>query len=286
MSFKDEIKGAAHRAPGVSFETRKARQNHGAKFADFLKNSNVQIKKVDHVKAKHIADFVAHRLGQGASLRTMQNEVSSLRGVLRAEGRGQLASLDAISNKNLRISGASRNGTKTAISPEQAQKLKGAIQSPGARAGADLQDTLGLRRREVVMSAGSLQTWARALANGEPLRITNGTKGGRPRWVEIHDKAGALESVKRALVVVRSQGGKLIDKPDLLKAKNSYSYEMKKAGFVGVSSNHALRYSFARSQFEGYLDKGLTEKEALSATSLDLGHGEGRTDYVKQVYLR
>ncbi|MFN7073946.1 DNA-binding protein, partial [Proteus mirabilis] len=33
-----------------------------------------------------------------------------------------------------------------------------------------------------------------------------------------------------------------------------------------------------------YLSQGFSQKEAYALTSMDLGHGDGRGDYIKRVY--
>jgi hypothetical protein len=53
----------------------------------------------------------------------------------------------------------------------------------------------------------------------------------------------------------------------------------------GVQS-HAARYAFAQERTGAYQAEGLSEREALAATSLDLGHGDGRGHYVASVYAR
>jgi hypothetical protein len=54
---------------------------------------------------------------------------------------------------------------------------------------------------------------------------------------------------------------------------------------AGIQS-HAARYAFAQERMHAYRNDGLIEREARAATSLDLGHGDGRGRYVSSVYTR
>lgn len=55
---------------------------------------------------------------------------------------------------------------------------------------------------------------------------------------------------------------------------------------AGIQSRGA-RYAFAQERIHAYRqNEGLSEREARAATSLDLGHGDGRGRYVASVYAR
>lgn len=278
-----ELGKAAH-AVGGSFKTRDARIMHVRMFSSFLKAKNIRIEKIAHIKAKHIRAFVQARLGDGIQPRTLQNELASLRGVLRHVGRDKLSDLPELSNKMLGLGGASRAGKKTALKPERATQLTEGVADIGVRACISLEQALGLRREEAVKSFKSLHSWQRQLLAGRPVRVIYGTKGGRPRFVHPFNVERALIAVTEAIKVVKAYGV-LINKKDEKSAMRLYSRQMHKAGFRGFESGHALRYQFAHDQFAGYLQQGLTRGEALAATSLDLGHGDGRGNYVKRVYL-
>jgi len=286
MSFRTDIQKLAYRAGG-GYKTLEARQSHAGKFADFLKTQNIRIEKVENVKAKYLAAFAASRLAAGISKRAIQNEMSSLRGVLREAGRHQLAALPEISNKNLGISGASRKGNKTALSGERQRELSENIRDPGVKACTWLQRSLGLRADEARQANVSmLRQWVRELEGGKPVHVWKGTKGGRPRFVNVSDRVTAVAAVKSALrVAMATQKGVLIE-GTLKQARTKYGNEMYRAGFRGAESSHALRYAFARSQFESYMAAGHEKNAALAMVSMDLGHGDGRGRWIAQVYLR
>lgn len=220
MSLRDEMVHNA-RTAGGSFKTRSDRESIVSRFAEHLKNDlNIQIRQASQIKIVHIEKYVEHRLSQGISQRTMQNEMAAIRSVLRVSGREQLLNQDRLANKALGLEGVSRQGTKTAISEERYQQFikMAEARDQGVAACVALGRELGLRAEEAVQSSKSLSTWAKQLDAGKSrLEIIFGTKGGRSREVHVTEasRARIVTAVKNAQAVAKTQGGKLIDKPDL-----------------------------------------------------------------------
>jgi hypothetical protein len=99
-------------------------------------------------------------------------------------------------------------------------------------------------------------------------------------------KEKALTAVREAISIMEKMDGKLIPSATLEGANRAYQRAMNGVGFKGSEASHALRYAFAREQFAKYMYAlGGDKKEALSALSMDLGHGDGRGRYCAQVYL-
>jgi hypothetical protein len=73
-----------------------------------------------------------------------------------------------------------------------------------------------------------------------------------------------------------------VETKDLEQAVSVYS---KFCSRVGLQS-HAARYAFAEERMQAYRNEGLSQREARIATSLDLGHGDGRGRYIASVYVR
>lgn len=87
-----------------------------------------------------------------------------------------------------------------------------------------------------------------------------------------------------ALRVADRRNGRLIDKPDLKTAMDHWHRQAAKVGLTGEFSPHSLRYAWAQDAIRHYLAQGFSEKESLALTATDLGHGDGRGRWVKQVY--
>lgn len=183
MNIKQSLEQLARQAKG-SFKTVHDRVVIIKRFGNYLKDNNIQIKHVDHIKTKHIEGYIQLRQTLGISKRTLQNEMSAIRKTFTQAGRDKLVYSERLSNKNLNIHDASRKGTKTAITDEQYQTiLQSAIQKDeGLAVTIRLARVLGLRGEEAVQSTQSLKTWQTAINDGkEKLRIVFGTKGNRPR---------------------------------------------------------------------------------------------------------
>lgn len=130
---------------------------------------NIQVRAVKHLKSGHIEAYMADRLSQGISPRTLQNEMAAIPTVLREAGRHTLVQSDRLSNRALGLSGASRVGTRAAITTEHYQHVLSQFQhkDAGLAATLELARLMGLRSEEAVRCSQSLRTWSQALARGD-----------------------------------------------------------------------------------------------------------------------
>ncbi|EEX2836911.1 DNA-binding protein [Escherichia albertii] len=248
---------------------------------------NVQIRRVEQLKARHIEGYVRERLAQGITKRSLQNEMAAVRCILKQAGRDRLAQSERLNNRSLGLSGASRNGTKRAITAEHYRDVleMARAKDPGLAAALELSRLMGLRSQEAVQSAQSLRTWKQSLERGESrLTVVFGTKGGRSRETIILDTGAVKKALENALTVAEDRHGRLIDKPDLKSAMKYWRSQASGLGLTGAYSPHSVRYAWAQDAIRHYLAQGFCEKEALAMTAMDLGHGDGRGRYVAQVY--
>lgn len=273
---------------GGSHGTKATRILTAKSFARWCRDNNVQLRDASGIKPKHIAGFIGERKASGISLRTLQNEASHLRRLLAAAGKEQAAKNEAISSRSLGIADAPRRGTKEPLSGEKLQHALSVLEGKdrGVAACLRLEESLGLRRQEAVMSVESLKSWERQLAAGKPAHVIFGTKGGRERYVMPPDKERALAAVRKALEVSKQQGGRLVDKPDLKSALNRVSNTMRSAGLTGKDAPHAARYAFANEVYDKAIKDGYSKQEALAMASVALGHGPGRTEIAANVYVQ
>ncbi|OSM99067.1 integrase domain-containing protein [Lonsdalea populi] len=284
--LEQEMKTLARQAGG-SHKTVHDRMALAQRFCERLLEQNVQIRRVEQLKARHIENYVRERLEQGIKKRSLQNEMAALRCLLKQAGRDRLATSERLSNKSLGLSGASRNGTRQAITAEHyRQALETAREkNTGMAAALELSRLMGLRSQEAVQCAQSLRTWKQALERGETrLTVVFGTKGGRPRETMILDAGAVRKALDNALSVAENRNGRLIDKPNLKSAMKYWHSQASRIGLTGAYSPHSLRYAWAQDAIRHYLAQGFSEKEALALVAMDLGHGDGRGRYVAQVY--
>lgn len=294
--LEQEMKRLAQQAGG-SHKTVHDRIKLAQRFCERLVLAqNVQIRRVEQLKARHIEGYIRERLAQGITKRSLQNEMAAVRCILKQAGRDRLAQSERLNNRSLGLSGASRNGTKLAITPEHFRDVleTARVKDPGLAAALELSRLMGLRSQEAVQSVQSLKTWRQALESGDTrLTVVFGTKGGRPRETIILDTIAVKKALDNALAVAADRHGRLIDrhgrlidKPDLKSAMKYWHSQASRLGLTGAYTPHSLRYAWAQDAIRHYLAQGFCEKEALAMTAMDLGHGDGRGRYVAQVYGR
>lgn len=288
--FRKDFISLARKGAG-GFATIADRQRVARYFLNHLKDTGIKLRSVDALKARYVESYIAYRKTQNISHRTLQNEMSVFRGIFSAAGKYRLADPDSerLSNKALGISGVNRDGTKTALTREEFTKAFKDIESQdrGVAATMRLAYVFGLRTKEAVEACKSLSTWKRAVENGDKsIRVVFGTKGGRPRDTTIIDREEAYRAILYAEKEANERNGKFIDKPGIHQAINRYRYFVRKAGLTGEKAPHSMRYNFARELSAYHKQKGFNDKEVMAMISMDLGHGDGRGRYIKQVYYR
>ncbi|HIC6967259.1 integrase domain-containing protein [Salmonella enterica] len=279
------------RDAGRSFATVADSMRIAGYFLNYLRDNGIKLRHTDSIKTRHIVGYLQSRKEQGISVRTIQNERSVIRGVLNQAGRYKLAAPDnpLLSNKSLGLEESSRAGTKLPLSPEEFHKAFKEVEknNRGVAAAMLLSYTLGLRNKEAVESCKSVMTWRRAIETGHnSVRVVFGTKGGRPRNTVIVDRDAVKRAISYAENVMKENNGKLIDRPDIRKAIDTYRYHVRRAGLTGEKAPHSMRYHFSQEAKRLYESRGYTETEIFAQVSMDLGHGDGRGRYVKQVYFR
>ncbi|HEI8505933.1 TPA: integrase domain-containing protein [Serratia marcescens] len=288
--FRRDFITQAREAPG-GYASTADRMRIAKYFLKYLKENKIQLRHTDSIKTRHVVGYLQSRAAMGISVRTIQNERSAIRGVLLRGGHYKLADPDnpLLSNKALGLEPASRDGKKLPLTPDE---FKAAFQevekkNTGVAAAMQLSYVLGLRNKEAIEACKSVSTWKRALGAGQQsVRVVFGTKGGRPRDTLIVDRDDLKRAISYAEKIMKAQDGKLVDRPDIRKAMNTYRYHLRRVGLVGDKSPHSMRYHFSQEAKSYYKGQGYTEREVYAQVSMDLGHGDGRGRYVKQVYFK
>lgn len=291
-SFRKEFIKLAYRAGG-SHKTVDARCRIANQFLTHLRENGIILRQIDSVKTKHVESYIQNRLASGISKRTLQNEMSALRAVFTESGRLKLADPEneRLNNRALGIAGACRDGTKVALTQEQFEQKFKSVEAvdKGVAAAMQLSYYLGLRNEEAVQSWHSLDTWAKYLSKGaEKIPVTFGTKGNRDRFTTVVNRDKVIEAIRYAKDALHGNNQEsLIDKPSLKEAMARYRNVLINHGkLVGENSPHSMRYAYAKSAEAYYLEQGFSQKEVLAKVSIDLGHGDGRGLYVRQVYRK
>jgi len=267
-------------------------QCQARQLAGLIRGAGFQIREAGQLREKHIHAAFAQLTADSRGVGTRQNYARTARLVLTGAGKSMAA--ERLTNQALGASGRSRDGTKTAVSESTLAGVRLSLaamkdQDRAARLAVllDLARLAGLRQQEALLAVPSLSAWARSLQERGTLDIRFGTKGGRQRDAFIRPEARAelAAAIKRAQGL--ASGRRLwLAGGSLQAALRSLSGACKGAGLEGTQSFHSLRYRFAREQFTHYCAAGYDQRDAARLVSLDLGHGDGRGRYVKQVYLK
>jgi hypothetical protein len=297
MSKKTELRADLNRIGyqlGGAHLTQEARRATFGTFAQAMREKGLGIQSAEQIGGKHLRAFVECRLAEGIRSRTIANELSHVRAVLVHCGKEGLARNPAYSNKALGIGRGSRIGTKQPLSDAAIRGFQEQTDRLGRSAIGnvlELQRALGLREAEAIRGGNpeTLARWHRELQGRGHVRVIEGTKGGRARDVHSADLNRARSAIERALATLRaSDQGYLVTRADgaaatgLRQALGIYRNVCHRAGI----QSHAARYAFTKERMQAYRNDGLSEREARAATSLDLGHGDGRGRYVSSVYSR
>lgn len=155
-----------------------------------------------------------------------------------------------------------------------------------------MQRALGLRAQEAVRAgqADVLNRMLNDINNGRPVFIIEGTKGGRPRYVTVHNIEIIRKIILWGLNILARSGGKFIIQGaggDLRSALSRYLRDLNSVGMKGELSSHSLRYAWAQESMRLHIQRsGVSFREALILVSLDLGHGDGRGRFILLVYGR
>lgn len=274
-----------------SFKTVADRSRIAERFSERLAKLNIQIRDAKHIKTVHIQKYIQSRQTEKISNRTLQNEMAAVRSIMSVAGRNKLANPqhELLSNKALGISGASRDGAKKAITDDKLREVINYAmkKDEGVALAVQLSRYIGLRTEETVQSAKSLKTWQQSLLSGnERVRVVFGTKGGRPRETTVFNREKVLTLLNKAITYCDDNNGKLINKPTLHTAIERYRNILRDAGMTGENAPHSLRYAYAKDAVNFHVNNGMSRNEAEALVSMDLGHGDGRGCYIKQVYFK
>jgi hypothetical protein len=297
MSRKTELRADLNRIGyqlGGAHLTQEARRATFSTFAEAMRAKGYGIQSAEQIGGKHLQAFVECRVTQGVSSRSIANEMSHVRAVLIHCGKEGLARNPAYSNRVLGIGRGSRIGTKELLSDAAIRGFQEQMDRRGRSAIGhvlELQRVLGLREAEAIRGGNpeTLARWHRELQERRSVRIIEGTKGGRARDVHPADLIRARSAIERAQATLRASGQRyLVTRADgtaatgLRQALGVYRNVCHRAGI----QSHSARYAFAQERMQAYRVERYSEREARVATSLDLGHGDGRGRYVASVYAR
>lgn len=297
MSIGQELCDLSFKHAG-SHGTKYARKRSAKRFAAYLRRGDIGIRHVKHVRLKHLEGFASELrdlvCSEKLKVRTAQNIMAHIRGVLRQAGKWKIVNDPRASNAALGLTGGCRLGARRAVLDDEFRVYFIALRERNEASawGVAMQRALGLRAQEAVRAgqADVLNRMLNDINNGRPVFIIEGTKGGRPRHVTAHN----IEIIRKIILwglsilarsrskfIIRGAGG------DLRSALSRYLRDLNSVGMKGELSSHSLRYAWAQESMRLHIQQsGVSFREALILVSLDLGHGDGRGRFIRQIYGR
>jgi DNA-binding MarR family transcriptional regulator len=295
-SVQHALNEARHQSGRLgSSKTREQQEYQAGKFVDSLIAAGyVNLQSAAQIKEKHVR-AVIENLVKTHNIRTCQNYARTARMILRGCGQPRTETIERLTSASLGIGGASRDGKKTALPDTKFAEVRAQAQlhpnpqkAQALVAVLDLMRYGGLRIAEVRHIGKDVNRHLKTLEKDGHIYLRDGIKTGRPRYVRIHpeNRENLRAALKSAAAIRAAQGGHIWAGKNGRAAAQTLYTALRGCGLEGTQSSHALRYAFCRDQFARYIAQGYIEKEALIECSRDLGHGDGRGQYVKQVYLK
>lgn len=237
---------------------------------------------------KQLKKFIEIRIKNEVTPHAIQTDVSAIRRAMIGAGR-HIDVVQLFDSKSLGVPSFSRSGNGIAVNENV---LKNALEKADQKTASLilLQRHIGLRLNEALHAKHNLKSWLNILEKGgKDLRVTDGSKGGRPRTISIFEsqREAVLNAIKQNLIATENAKTSAIPQAKSLEsARRIYSRKLSKVGLENEYSSHSLRRAFACDQFKRYIEIGYSERNALSLVSNDLGHGDGRGRWVWNNYIK
>lgn len=165
MSLAKNAKELA-KAAGGSHSTIDARTRIIMQLVHNLRfEQNVQIRTISQLREKNIENWLRSGKEKGLSPRTLQNRLTAVRAVLTQAERYDTLSRLQNTAKKVGFAGASRDGVRRPPSEEQLNRMLDSVNHEGVRICLQMMNEFGLRQKEAIMSAASLDKWLRDITN-------------------------------------------------------------------------------------------------------------------------
>jgi len=253
-----------------AFETQRARASALMGAARML-HEKFGLQKWANLGEKHIERVVSTWRSADAGRRGLDCKLSHLRWLVRKIGK---ANLVPRSNAELGVEpGPRKTRAGKCISDEQLQTYLASLDDPRMRAAIRLGRYFGMRCREAMLFRPGRDF------DGERVWLKRGTKGGRPRYLWLHN-AKQREVIEEVRALVGDGDGALIP-PEWPSYKKwaEHCYRKFRAAGLGRKTDaiyHDMRRTYARDRMGYLMLHGRTPEQAAALVARELGHS--RTD--------
>ena len=225
------------------------------------------LQKWDNLKAKHVKDVVTCWKMEDEGHRSIEEKLSHFRWLVRKIGK---ANLIPRTNEELGIvPGPRQTRAGKTVSDARLDEISGRVTDDRLRAALLLGRHLGLRFKEAMLFR-PWRDW-----QGNQVWMKRGTKGGRPRYLFLHN-ARQREALLWARSLVKGEEALIPREIPTYEKWRQYCYgALRKAG-MGRKADvhfHDLRRSYAVDRMKSLLARGVGREDAARLVARELGHG-------------
>lgn len=232
------------------------------------------LQKFDNLKAKHVAFLVERWKASDTGHRSIDQNLTHLRWLVHKIGKDNLVSR---TNAELGIESGPRHTRAGKTVPDaRFAEIVGAVTEPRLRAALLLARHLGLRFEEAMLFRPGRDF------DGHRVWVKRGTKGGRPRYLFLHNdrQREALQTARRLV----TGDGCLIPRecPTYEKWRQQCYPQLQAAGMSRASGVvfHDLRRTYACERMDYLIrDRKMSPDRAAQLVARELGHG--RTEVLR-----
>ncbi len=256
-----------------SYATQRKRSEHLGNMAEILHN-RFGLQKWDNLKQKHVDEIVRTWKFVDTGHRTIEGKLANLRWLLGKIGKPNLLPR---SNAELGIEPGPRytRAGKTIADVELAEKLA-RIGDPRVRAMITLGRYLGLRFKEASLFRPGHDF------DGTRVWVKRGTKGGRPRYLLVHDPR-QVAAIDEARLLTTADHGLIPDEYATFEKWRQYVYTVLRAAGISRETDvlfHDLRRTYLVERMNYLVDvRHVRPEDAAKIVAREAGHN--RTEVLR-----
>jgi integrase len=232
------------------------------------------LQKLGNLKQKHVAFLIELWKETDNGRRSIEEKLTYLRWMLDKIGKQNMIPK---TNRELGIEpGPRHTRAGKLVTNERLAEILAAIPDPRIQSAVMLARYVGLRFKEAMLFRPGRDF------DGERVWIKRGSKGGRPRYLFIHN--AAQKEVLEGARGLASKDGALIPKDyPTYESWRQHVYPILRAAGVGRHTDatfHDFRRTFVAERMDGLInDQGLDPESAAALVAREVGHG--RTEVLR-----
>ena len=237
------------------------------------------LQKLENLKQKHVAFLVEKWKETDTGRRSIEEKLTYLRWMLQKIGKQNLLPK---TNREVGIEPGPRHiRAGKVVTDERLAKILAAIPDSRIQAAVLLARHLGLRFKEAMLFRPSRDF------DGERVWIKRGSKGGRPRYLFVHNEV-QKEVLEAARKLSSKEGALIPPECPTYESWRQHVYSILREAGVGRETDttfHDLRRTYVVERMDELInDRGLDPERAAALVAREVGHS--RTEVLEWYLLR